>query len=661
MYIVGGRILTMAGREIPEGILQIRNGKIAQVGARGEVKLQPEEGEQVVIAKNALIMPGIIEAHCHMGIMEEKKSTEGDDCNETVDPLTPALRAIDGINPMDAAFDDAVRAGITAAMIGPGSSNVVGGQFAMVKTKGRRIDDLILKSPAAMKVAFGENPKVNYSGQNKSPVTRMAIAAMLRRELWESREYLRQKQEAAEKGEYFAPDFEKECYLPVLRGDIPLKAHVHRVDDIFTAIRIAKEFGIKMTMDHCSEGHLVAEELEYSQSHIEPVKQKTAEGHAVRAMYMCSAMADLAVECEDTEMLEACKRLWDSTVNHRMYLTGGIGSSGFRERFTTDYDLPNTTNYSETCASIGLMMFGQRMSAATGEAGYYDTVELALYNTVLAGINRAGDRYFYVNPLEVVPEFCTEHTYMDHVKAVRQKWFSVACCPPNVARTLASLGQYIYAQEENAVCIHQFISSTAKAVLESGTVEIGMESTLLQDSKVKIQTRQDSEVTFKIRRPGYAGKQEITVDGQTAKAVLEKGYLLINTPAGEHEICIDFGVKPRWIAANDEVRADAGRCALMNGPVVYCLEETDNGKYLADLYVEENTEVTKGNPQTDLPGEIPTLQYEATRIHNRSTEQGNLYGELKLEKEQMHLTAVPYGLWCNRTPGEMLVWVKVKV
>ena len=167
MYIVGGRILTMAGREIPEGILQIRNGKIAQVGARGEVKLQPEEGEQVVIAKNALIMPGIIEAHCHMGIMEEKKSTEGDDCNETVDPLTPALRAIDGINPMDAAFDDAVRAGITAAMIGPGSSNVVGGQFAMVKTKGRRIDDLILKSPAAMKVAFGENPRSIIPGRTK--------------------------------------------------------------------------------------------------------------------------------------------------------------------------------------------------------------------------------------------------------------------------------------------------------------------------------------------------------------------------------------------------------------------------------------------------------------------------------------------------------------
>ena len=151
------------------------------------------------------------------------------------------------------------------------------------------------------------------------------------------------------------------------------------------------------------------------------------------------------------------------------------------------------------------------------------------------------------------------------------------------------------------------------------------------------------------------------MDSQTVEAVLEKGYLPVTIPAGEHEISIDFGVKPRWIAANDEVRADAGRCALMNGPVVYCLEETDNGKYLADLYVEENTEVAQGVPRADLPGEIPTLQYEATRIHNQSTEQGALYGELKLKKEKTHLTAVPYGLWCNRTPGEMLVWVKVKV
>lgn len=186
---------------------------------------------------------------------------EGDDCNETVEPVTPYLRAIDAINTMDAAFDDAVAAGITAAMIGPGSSNVVGGQFALLKTKGRRVDDLIVKAPAAMKVAFGENPKVNYSGQNKSPATRMAIAAMLRRELTDASEYLERKEQAKTKGEAFQKDFNMECWIPVLKREIPLKAHVHRVDDIFTAIRIAKEFNLRMTLDHCSEGHLIAQEV----------------------------------------------------------------------------------------------------------------------------------------------------------------------------------------------------------------------------------------------------------------------------------------------------------------------------------------------------------------------------------------------------------------
>ena len=196
-----------------------------------------------------------------MGITEEKKAMEGDDCNETVNPVTPWLRSVDAINTMDAAFDDAVRAGITSAMVGPGSSNVVGGQFTFLKTKGRRIDDLVVKAPAAMKVAFGENPKVNYSSQGKSPSTRMAIAGMLRQELFEAREYIRQKEKAKADGETFQEDFTKECWIPVFRREIPLKAHVHRVDDIFTAIRIAREFGLNVTLDHCSEGHLIAEEL----------------------------------------------------------------------------------------------------------------------------------------------------------------------------------------------------------------------------------------------------------------------------------------------------------------------------------------------------------------------------------------------------------------
>lgn len=261
MYIVGGRIVTMTGEEYPEGVIHIENGKIKAIGTRREIPVHPKEQERVLVVEHGFIMPGIIEAHCHMGITEEKKGMEGDDCNETVEPITPYLRAIDAVNTMDAAFDDAVKAGITAAMIGPGSSNVVGGQFALLKTKGRCVDDLIVKAPAAMKVAFGENPKVNYSGQGKSPVTRMAIAAMLRRELTEASEYLVEKEQAQKNGQSFKKDFSKECWLPVLRREIPLKAHVHRVDDIFTAIRIAREFNLRMTLDHCSEGHLIAREL----------------------------------------------------------------------------------------------------------------------------------------------------------------------------------------------------------------------------------------------------------------------------------------------------------------------------------------------------------------------------------------------------------------
>lgn len=261
MYIINGRIKTMAGPEIECGAIRILNGKIAEVGSMGRIAVNPEDGEDVLDVPGALVMPGIMEAHCHMGITEEKKGMEGDDCNETVNPVTPWLRAIDAIHSMDAAFDDAVRAGITAAMIGPGSSNVVGGQFAVLKTRGRRVDDLIVKAPAAMKVAFGENPKVNYSGQNMSPSTRMAIAGMLRRELTEAKAYQKQKEKALQSGEDFEEDFTKECWLPVLRREIPIKAHVHRVDDIYTAIRIAKEFHLRMTLDHCSEGHLIADDI----------------------------------------------------------------------------------------------------------------------------------------------------------------------------------------------------------------------------------------------------------------------------------------------------------------------------------------------------------------------------------------------------------------
>ncbi len=260
LIIIHGNIKTMEGRDYEDGFLQIKDGKIAAVGRMEDCDpalLRDRKRVQVIDARGNLVMPGIIEAHCHMGITEEKKGMEGDDCNENVNPVTPWLRAVDAINPMDAAFNDAIKAGITSAMIGPGSANVVGGQFAFVKTHGRWIDDMIVKAPAAMKVAFGENPKVNYAGQNTSPATRMAIAGILREELFKARTYQQRKQKEPD----MSPDFRYECWLPVLTGEIPLKAHAHRADDILTAVRIAGEFGLGMTLDHCSEGHLIVEEL----------------------------------------------------------------------------------------------------------------------------------------------------------------------------------------------------------------------------------------------------------------------------------------------------------------------------------------------------------------------------------------------------------------
>lgn len=258
LAIVHGKILTMSDKlkkVIPGGTVLIKEGMIEGVLEK-ETPIPKEY--RLIEAKGCFVLPGFMEAHCHMGITEEKKGMEGDDCNEGVNPLTPSLRAIDAINPMDDAFHNAVRAGITAAMIGPGSANVAGGQFVVVNNHSRCIDDMILRFPAALKVAFGENPKVNYSGMGKSPSTRMAIADMLRKELFSARQYLDNLGKNKEK------DLHYEAYVPVLRREIPLKAHAHRADDILTAIRIAREFGVNMTLDHCSEGHLIVDEIKES-------------------------------------------------------------------------------------------------------------------------------------------------------------------------------------------------------------------------------------------------------------------------------------------------------------------------------------------------------------------------------------------------------------
>ncbi|MDF2685826.1 MAG: amidohydrolase [Clostridia bacterium] len=252
----------MAGKNYESGCILIHNKIIKKVA---ESINKAENDDNIIIdAKGKWVMPGLIDAHCHVGISEEKKGFEGNDCNEVTEPVTPYLKAIDAINPMDSAFHNAIKAGITSIMVGPGSSNVVGGQFVFIKTNGRSIDDMIVLEPAAMKIAFGENPKKNYGNKNLMPSTRMSIGSMLREELFEAKQYVDNKKAAQKSGESFKENIRSECWLPVFNKDIPLKAHVHRADDILTAIRIAKIFDLNLTLDHCTEGHLISEEIRTS-------------------------------------------------------------------------------------------------------------------------------------------------------------------------------------------------------------------------------------------------------------------------------------------------------------------------------------------------------------------------------------------------------------
>jgi imidazolonepropionase-like amidohydrolase len=255
--ITGGRILTASGPEIAEGVILLEGGKITAVG-RGV--LVPEDAE-VIDASGKVITPGLIDAHTHLGIDEQGVGIAGDDGNESVEPITPHLRAIDAINPEDIAFDDARKAGVTASEVKPGSGNVIGGQCVVIKHAGLIVDQMALRSPSAIKGAMGENPKNSYRSQKKSPSTRMAIAALFREAFSRAQTYLERRRVELEAGHPFERDYRLEALSLVLEKQIPMRIHAHRADDILTALRLRDEFGFNMTIDHCTEGHKIAGEL----------------------------------------------------------------------------------------------------------------------------------------------------------------------------------------------------------------------------------------------------------------------------------------------------------------------------------------------------------------------------------------------------------------
>jgi DUF1680 family protein len=394
----------------------------------------------------------------------------------------------------------------------------------------------------------------------------------------------------------------------------------------------------------------------YSQSHLPVRQQSTAEGHAVRAVYLYCAMADLAGEYGDEKLLETCKTLWRNITEKRMFITGGIGSSGFWERFTADYDLPNDSNYSETCASIGLALFGLRMSRITADGSYIDTVERALYNTVRAGISMEGDRYFYVNPLEVWPDICMDHTSRSHVKPVRQKWFDVACCPTNVARTFTSLGQYIYSISGDTLYVNLFIQNDAVFTLSGKSVSLSLRTDYPRTGNLGISIRAaDAEFCLLIRIPGFTERFTVAVNGAPVEYGVDRGYCRLSRIRNHDEITVSFDVRPKIVYANPLVRANGGKIALVRGPEVYCLEEADNGKNLSALYLDPKTALEE-IWREDLLGGTMLIRCGGKRLS--APDMIASFSEADNRRfEDVTITAVPYGSWCNRTPGEMIVWI----
>ncbi len=261
LLIYNANINTVTNGVIENGYIVVKEDKIKEIGLMDQLKLDDYDCEKID-ADSKTVYPGFIEAHCHLGLSESAIRFEGSDHNEATDPITPNMRGLDGINPADITFKEALEAGVTTANTGPGSANIIGGTFAIIKTNGSRIDDMIVREPSAMKCAFGENPKRVYNNKNKMPTTRMAVAALFRETLSKTQQYLAKKEAAGDDiSKLPSYDAKLEALIPVIKKEIPIKAHAHRADDIFTAIRIATEFDLKMTIDHTTEGHLIAEEL----------------------------------------------------------------------------------------------------------------------------------------------------------------------------------------------------------------------------------------------------------------------------------------------------------------------------------------------------------------------------------------------------------------
>ena len=398
----------------------------------------------------------------------------------------------------------------------------------------------------------------------------------------------------------------------------------------------------------------------YNQAHLPVREQDEAVGHAVRAVYLYSGMADVARLTQDDSLYQACEKLWDDIVEKKMYITGGVGGTHIGEAFSFAYDLPNDTAYAETCASIGLVFFARRMLEIKPDAKYANVMERALYNSILSGMALDGKSFFYVNPLEVNPIACHKDERKHHVKPVRQKWFGCACCPPNIARLLSSIGSYAFTETEDTLFVHLYMGSALTKIVNNKEVTICIQSEFPWDGGVDVKVRaKGTDFILALRLPDWSDPYQIE-NSDMFQVREQDGYLYINKEWDEEDsIRIFFPMKAKLMGSRAEVRENVGKAALVRGPIVYCLEEVDNGKDLHLLSVKQDAPFLLSDVKI---GEVIVKEIRTSGERILPEEKGSsIYHVLKPEqKQEVTLTYVPYFIWANRGENEMQVWTAVK-
>jgi Uncharacterized protein conserved in bacteria len=389
---------------------------------------------------------------------------------------------------------------------------------------------------------------------------------------------------------------------------------------------------------------------EYSQSEMPARELGVVKGHAVRAMYFYASMADLAADSDDPALLAACRRLWDDLTRHKLYITAGIGSSRNNEGFTTAYDLPNETAYSETCAAIGLVFWAQRLLAVEPHRRYADLIERAIYNAILSGVSLDGTRFFYENPLASRGA----HT--------RQAWFGCACCPPNIARFLAALPQYIANSASDGIWIHQYISSRVEADIAGARVAIEQRASYpwTPDIAIRIDVPAPIRFTLRLRIPEWTSGATLTLNGAPIPCEPDPatGYIAIDREWRANDtLALTLPLTLRYAYARPEVGDDAGRAAVMRGPIVYCVEQADNGADLAAVILPPPAQWREAESAGIFEG-IPLLETAAALAPIPVPAEAPLYADAPPALAPKKLLAIPYFMWDNRGAGEMRVWLR---